>query len=470
MPVIKKPNTKKQDEIKNTKEEGNIYISSDGEIYDEPEITVETIKKFLDNIYGRGVVTKLQNMVFSTKYDLVVYNDKNEEDDELTQRMKSMCAAKDVKLWYKMIAGYGDIIPYGAAFYNPVWEWEGNEYVLKKLRLLPAYSFDTPPLNATKTYTNLLKGVYLNDENVIEFWQRQTDYDYYEPVQLYNVMMVKNPGAAGISGQSQMVPLVSILQMLKFVWSAQIQQSNRIGAKILFIKVTNPQPASSKNGNVSDIAYANKILKEWGKNKAFQLRENMELIDPKLTDDSNNLEVISTLTNMIIDYIAPTSFLTSGDKGNRLGGSDTARQELIYRYIEGVQQWITDGFEEIINVYFEANKLEGYRAEIIIPTPEVDKTQLKIKQAELAIKGKIASMNELREKLGFEVADDAKVQEILDFWEGHNINVTEMSHSNASNEPTTYPKNVDMEEVGKTTENIEEAANTLFNSILVAIE
>lgn len=464
----KKPK-KKQDDVKNTKEEGNIYISSEGEIYNEPEITVETIRRFLDNIYGRGVVTKLQNMVFSTKYEIVVYNDKNEQDDEFTQRMKSMCAAKDVKLWYKMISGYGDIVPYGAAFYNPVWEWEGNEYVLRKLRQLPAYSFDTAPLNATKTYTNLLKGVYLNDNNEIEYWQRQSDSDYYEPVKLDNVVIVKNPGASSISGQSQMIPLVSVLQMIKFVWSAQIQQSNRIGAKILFIKVTNPQPASSKNGGVSDITYANKILKEWGKNKAFQLRENMELIDPKLSDESNNLEVISALTNMIVDYIAPTSFLTSGNSGSRLGGSDTARQELLYKYIEGVQQWITDGFEEIINVYFEANKLEGYRAEIIIPTPEVDKTEMKIKQADLAIKGKIASINELREKLDFEPADDETVKEILDFWEGHNINLTEMSHLNESVEPATAPTNVDMKDVNETTESIEKAANTLYNSILSVI-
>lgn len=43
------------------------------------------------------------------------------------------------------------------------------------------------------------------------------------------------------------------------------------------IYIINPQPATSKNDNISDIYHALNILQEWDNHTAFQLRENMKL-------------------------------------------------------------------------------------------------------------------------------------------------------------------------------------------------
>jgi len=193
--------------------------------------------------------------------------------------------------------------------------------------------------------------------------------------------------------------------MLKFVWDTQMQQSNRTGAKILFIKVTNPEPASTLNNNVSDVAYANEIIQNWGKNTAYQLRGNMELVDPGIKDDSNNLDVIASLQNMVVDYITPTSYITSGAE-NRLGGSDKQREELILKYIQGVHSWLEDQFEMLLNRYLEYNGYEGYTCHIHIPSPSVDKSELQLNQANAGFASQSLTINEIRERLGAEALDE----------------------------------------------------------------
>ena len=67
---------------KGTKEEGTIYISSVGGYYEAPEITVDKLRDFKDNIYGRGLSIKQKNLIFSDKFTLEVSGAK-------TNRMKT---------------------------------------------------------------------------------------------------------------------------------------------------------------------------------------------------------------------------------------------------------------------------------------------------------------------------------------------------------------------------------------------
>jgi len=303
-----------------------------------------------------------------------------------------------------------DIVWYGISLFNPVWNYEGSEYILEKLRHLPASTFaDLPTASDGKIYSQILQGITLNENNEIEFWQ--TDEDGTQ-TQLKNVFYVKDPVAEGLAGESIMAPLVPIIEMIKFTLETIMQQANRTGAKILFIKVTRPQGPSSKNGGVGDVEYANLILQKWGKDRAFQLRENMDIVDPGIRDDSSNLEVKKALEDIFVDYIIPTSFISR--EGGIFSGSETSREELLNKYIEGIHQWLEDQFEMLLNRYLEYNEYTDYTVHINIPAPSIDRSELELRQAEIGSKTKSLTINEMRKKLGEEELSEEAIEELIE--------------------------------------------------------
>ena len=452
---------------KGTKKEGVVYLSSAGDYFVTPEITAEKIKNFQSNVYGRGLSEKQLNLIFSEKYSLHVYEPNGEEDEETTERLTNICNAKSVRLWANMKKSYKDRMWGGMSVFNQVWDYEGNEYVLQKLRHLPWYSFRELPQEATEQYSDIMKGIILNDRDEIEFWQTQDDTLIPVKLKEPNIFWVRDPADEDLAGDPLIIPLVPVFERLNFVWNAQMQQSNRTGAKILFIKVTNPQPASAQNGNVGDIAYANKILENWGKNTAYQLRENMELIDPQIKDESNNLQVIEALNTLIIDYVSPISFITGDKEGGRLGGSDDAREELLMKYIRGVHAWIGDQFEMLLQTYLDVNGYKDYTVEIDIPAPSIDKSELFLKQGVEAGKLKIVDMNELREKMGFEVADEEMVAKIQEFWESQPGPSPETAVGFTMTKP---PENVDRTTKNETEDDLDTVTRKMAEGILAALE
>lgn len=452
-----------------TKEEGTVYISSTGSYYEEPEITAAKLKDFRDNIYGRGLSIKLKNLIFRDTYTLEVLDAKGEPDEDIQKRLTQICNSKYVRLWANMQRSFIDILWYGIGLSNPVWAYEGSEYVLQKLRHLPAYTFATMSIQNTEgvIYSQILQGITL-DETKKEpvFWQTNEDL---VQTQIKNIFYVKDPTAEGLAGESIILPLVPILEMLKFVWNTQIQQANRTGAKILFIKVTSPQPASAKNGNTGDVEYANLILQQWGKDQAFQLRENMELIDPGIRDDSSNLEIINALEHLLIDYIAPTSFIAR--EGSTIGGSEQQREELLNNYIEGIHGWLEDQYEMLLSRYLEYNEYKDYTVRINIPAPSIDRSELELRQATEGYKAKALTPNEIRERLG---ADDMTDEEIAALIELYNTKLAPPkppAFEQAVMESLAALKKETPAKVERTLEEaLEEAAQKLAADIIDVIE
>ena len=405
MAAAKKPKSKKQ-----TKESGVIYVSSAGNYYENPEVTADIIRDFQKNVHGRGLAMKQRHLIFTEKYTVDVLDKDNETDPKITADVFKMCESKGVRLWANIQRAYISIFWHGIGVYNEKWGYIGNTYTLLKLRHLPSYSFRSEPAGVTETYSELLPGITLDDKGEIEFNQVTDSMGTVE--KLENIFYVKDPVSDELAGESIVLPLITVFNMLKFLLNTQMQQSNRTGAKILFIKVTDPKPASDLNGNVDDVAYANEIIQNWGKNTAYQLRGNMELIDPGIKDDSNNLDVIEALQNMVIDYITPTSYITSGAE-NRLGGSDKQREELILKYIQGIHTWLEDQFEMLLNRYLEYNGYDGYTVKINIPSPSVDISQIQLEQANTGFTSKSLFINEIRERLGAEVLDDEGIEDLL---------------------------------------------------------
>ena len=452
---------------KGTKEEGTIYISSTGGYYEAPEIDADKLRDFKDNIYGRGISNKLKNLIFGDKFTLEILDAKSETDEDLRKAITQMCVSKDIRLWANMQRAFMDIFWYGIALFNPVWGYENNEYKLLKLRHLPAYTFRTAPVTGTtKIYSQILQGITLNeDKNEIEFWQ--TDENGITHL-IKNVFYVKDPTAEGLAGESIAVPLVADIEMLKYAWDMQMKQLHRTGAKILFIKVTNPQAASNKNDGVGDIEYANGLLEKWSTDMAFQLRENMELIDPGIKDDSNNLEIINTLHKMAIDYVSPTSFI---EREGGIGGSEKERSEMLFRYIRGIHSHYEDQFEMLLNRYLEYNEYKDYIINIHIPTPSIDRSEIELKQAVEGFKTKSLTVNEIRKRLGEEGLDEKDTEELLKLYERlQPPKVGGMMEAMENATEVTIKKETPKKVEKSLEEELKEASEKLENSVLKALE
>lgn len=467
-----KKTTKKK--VVATKESGIVYLSSTGNYFSAPEIDVQKLIDLHSNVYAKGLALKQNNLIYTDKYWLEVLDSDGNQDEDIELDMTKMCEAADVKLWSKIQMADDEQLWCGCGLFNEVWDYIDNVYTLTKLRHLPSSSFGTAPWSGNQEiYSQILQGITLNDKKEIEYWQVNGE-GLSDKVE--NVFMVKDPISTELAGEPTILPLVPVISMLKFVWDTQMQQANRTGAKILFIKVTEPQAASALNGNVSDLDAAKEILQNWGKNSAFPLRGNMEIIDPQIKDDSNNLEIIEALNQMLIDYMSPINFMTAGNDSARLGGSDSQRMDLILRYIKSRHSAMEESFEVLLQKYLDVNGYEGYTVKLHIPEPETDTSEIDIKRADTGIRAKALKINEIRELIGQEPLSD---EDIIELEEYYKRNVPEMpqfgfmakSDNGFSKKPLDeLPDNVDEDNVEETIQKIETIGSKLSKGLVAALK
>lgn len=380
------------------KESGITYLTSWGSIFEMPSITASEIGKYVNNVYSKQVAKRQQYLLFTERFDLEVFDPDGEADTELKDRIMNMVDNPEVMLWEKMQQAYSDIFYWGASLFNPVWAADGREIFLKALRHLPAESFASPPNGDFVIYCPILQGITMVDDEVVYF-QEQGDLN---PVKLENIYMVKDPTEPNLAGFPIVAPLIPVLKMLDFSWQSQMQKVNRIGAPLLFMKITDPVG--------DDVAYGNEILKKWGKNTAFQLRQNMELIEPDLKDTSTALDTVHALEKILIEHFSPASSISK--EGTVIGGSSWGEVELLQSYISGIHRWMEKSFEDILSPYLELNGFADYTLEITIPNPSVDRSDVLMRQAETGFKTKSLTVNEIRDRLEAEELDEEELEKL----------------------------------------------------------
>ena len=355
---------------KATREEGIVYISSFGASSPSTDaVDAEKLYDYQDNVWVRGLARKQNALLFTEKYTIEILDANGEKDASLGKRIMTML--ENVRLWANIQLGYKNgIFLYGCAIYNPIWGYEGSEYVLQDLRYLPAYTFREPGGNQQDIYSDILQGITLDKQELV-FWQTDGSNETRK-LNTANLFLVKDPSSAALAGESIILPLIPFLEMLKFSWSALMQYMNRVGAPIIFIKITEPLTSAQRNGDLGDIEYGQQFLQQWGKDVSFLLRDNMELIELNIKDANNNLEVIDALNYILIDYMTPSSFISRAG-GTSLGESDSHREEFFYKYIQGQHTWLEDQFERLIQTYLDKNGYKDYIANMHIPSPSIDK-------------------------------------------------------------------------------------------------
>lgn len=402
---------------KSGRTEGAVFISNTGTAFTSPSITPQKIKEMLQNVYVQSELTKRFLTSYPNPVKVEVLDPKQDIDEAMTHHLQNMIDAAEVRLSERVKQADGDSFNWGMGAFNPVWMRRGNEVFLAKLRHLPAWSFDQAPTSVSlmETWSDLLQGVILNEKGQPGYYQRQ-DSTTFETVEIKNILIVKNPQDEGLAGDSKLIPLCQICEMIKYCWNIEMQAANRAGAPIFFIKITEPQDACAENGWVSDVTYANLIIKNWSKNKQFVLRDNMEIISLDIGQQVEVLPMIEVLKSIIEDYFSISKMISKD--GTLIGGSSGPELQLLNQAIKGRHAWLLSPFEDLLNQYFTMNGFpEGWTVRLSIELNEPDRTEAKIKQADIVIKGKCGDLDDLRALLpDLEPADDAKKQSIAEFW------------------------------------------------------
>lgn len=401
-----------------TKEQGVIYISSaTGSIYKSPKIDVNKIREMKQNPYIVSKLEKRSITYFPERVKIEAYDPKQNLAPKETQLIQNMCEVEDVRLSDKIIQADDGAYSYGIWLANPIWTRKGGKIYLKKIRHLPSWSFDTrPTLNPTlETWSSLLPGIILGADGTPEYWQRQNSISL-NTEKIDNIMVVKDPKDESLAGDSDLIPLVSIIEMIKFVLNTEMQVINRVGAPIFFIKITNPRSADDPQcDGVSDVAFAQMIIKDTNKDNSYVLRDNMEIISVPFDPKKNNLDTEATLKAIIDDYFSISNQISKN--GTLIGGSAIPEFKLLTQAIKGRHNWLLAPFENLLNQYFVLNGYpDGWTVKLTIPLWEEDKTEIKIKQGDAAFKWGVGSPEELRQLAGLEPADAKKWAEINKFY------------------------------------------------------
>lgn len=400
-------------------EQGIIYISSaTGNIYKSPKITIAKIREMLQNPYIVSKLEKRSITYFPERVQIEVYDPKQELAPDETKILQNMCEAEDVQLSSKVIQGDHNAYAYGIGIYNPVWVRKGGRIYLQKLRHLPAWSFDTRPTAtaSTEVWSMLLQGIILGADGTPEYWQRKNSTTT-ETELITNVMIVKDPKDESLAGDSDLIPLVSTIEMIKFVLNTEMQVINRVGAPIFFVKITNPRSEDDPAcDGVSDVDFANLIIRNASKDNAYVLRDNMDVVPIPFDPKKDNLATESTLKAIIDDYFSISNQISKN--GTLIGGSAIPEFQLLMQAIKGRHNWLLAPFESMLNQYFVLNGYpEGWTVKLTIPLWEEDKTELQLKVAEFLYKSHMGTGDEIRKLLPLiESADTTKWEEIFDFW------------------------------------------------------
>jgi hypothetical protein len=391
-----------------TTQEGVVYLSSAGQTFIAPELSVQTLTEMVENPY---IAQKLANeslLYFPSLLKVEGKDPKGQVNEDVTNDLRNMLGVLGCALSEKIKQAKYDSKVYGMSFFNPIWEFKDGAVQLTRLRHLPSWSFFKSPLNAdtSRIYSGLLQGVIISEvTGEVEYWQTQ---DSGETIRINNIMTVKNPQDEGLAGDSDVIQLYDIIQMIKFGWNVELQAIARAGAPIFFLKITKAKKATDPGtGGVSDIALGNSIISKWSTKKQFLLRENMEVVSLPLTQKIDVLAPIAVLEKLIDKYFSVTEQVKK--EGATIGGNALSELKLLNRAIQSVHSWLLPPFEDLVNQYFVKNMFPpGWSCSITYDVWDTDDRELNIKQVEAAMKGNAVDMDDIRAKCGFDPADDKK--------------------------------------------------------------
>jgi hypothetical protein len=422
-----------------TKQAGTLYVPSWLPNYSyvswlqmHQELTSQKLFNLMGHWAFRKVLNKQLNMIFTETQDNPIRIEverrdgkKDAKTEELEKHLEDMMFDQRVDLVSRMRAGFSDCFSHGMSILT--WKWTrvkggkfGNELVLEQLTRLPVQSFDYPPIGQPLVFSPIMQGVTLHrDETTglntgeLEFWQRISVFNFV-PIQLEtkNLFWIRDPLGIELAGDPICRPIVPIVEMISYSMNAHMQVMNRTGAPWFFIKIDNPQDACAANSYVSDIDYAGTILQNASKDNRYILRPNFTIEPVQFGSTDAGIDVamrtVEMLNQIIVDVYTPKEAVTQ-NKGSTLGGNQNSAENLFYAYIQAMQGWISHEYSRIPQMWLDANGFGkeredgGYIARVMFPVPQMEKSDIRAKQALIGAEMGIIDPIQFCEKLEIEI-------------------------------------------------------------------
>jgi len=358
---------------KDLKEEGvDYYFSPGGGSFKAPKITAKTLSEILENAAIEQGLTKQQRILFQNDIKISVQNIKTkEEDPDLTASITDMVTADDVAINFALQRAWRDTAEWGPSLMNPVWDYEGAEFRLKKLKRLPPESFLNMGTSITYVYNKILPGILLSDKTQqIEYWQTSTQGRI---TQLQNIEMLIDPIKSGIGGTPAIVPIFPYVKMLTYSYMRQMAKVNQYGSGgIWFLKVTDPTGDDKK--------YAQNVINNVSSTNRYQLRPNMAIENLGISESGSALETITQLGMEIRQFFTPAGLIQK-DGATMIGGSSGPEYDLYMAFISGTHRWLEAYVRRLLHPWLVYNGYydKGYRIIADIPAPTIDKSELYLK-------------------------------------------------------------------------------------------
>jgi len=355
------------------REEGNTYYFAPGGLsYKAPKIDADNIYKVIENKTIEEGITKQQRILFQHDAKVEVIDTKKKESDpDLTSLLTDMLDECPTSLDFTIQRAWRDTVEWGPGLINPVWDYEGSEFRLQKLKRLPPESFANPGPTVSYVYNQILPGICINDTtDQLEFWQTDSKDNTR---QLTNVEMLTDPIKSQLGGSPAILPIFPYVRMLTHSWMRQMQKVNQYGSGgIWFLKVEDPTGDDKK--------FAQTVVNNVSSTNRYQLRPNMSIENLGINESGSALETITQLGMEIRQFFTPAGLIQK-DGGTLIGGSSGPEFELYMSFIAGTHRWLEDYTRRILNPWLVYNGYydKGFRIVVDIPEPTIDRSEIYLK-------------------------------------------------------------------------------------------
>jgi len=399
---------------------GYTFVANGMQPYNVGETNAETIYELTENMYITGPISQLVNLILPKEATISVYDEEDNTVEDVSRKLNRMFAQPACNINTMIRAVISDLFLWGISIYNPVWQFDGNELVCTECTRLHPFTFSQTPQgkgqNQKYVYGRILHGIYYDTtDNRVHYWQKQGNNTVELPADCLYV--VKDPSAQNPDGNSLILPTAPVVEFLAFAWNALGQQMFRTAAPVMFIKISNPLPDRTENGQFieGDISYAQRILESWGKDTGFNVRDNMEIHTIDVKEGSLAKSAIELAAKAIGSYISPVGML--GENSSLIAGNSDASIRLINNNIQGWVNLIAQNIRDLPNYYLKHNGYpEGWHAEINIPSTTIEDNANKLARAQLLASTKTGTVNEIRELMGCEGISDDEMRELQSEW------------------------------------------------------
>jgi len=343
-------------------EEGtSYYFGPGGASFKAPKIDAKGISQILENKVIDEGLSQQGLAIFENPIDLSVMNtEEGEIDVDMTTRLMKMAHQRDVSIDFFMQRAWRDMVEWGTALTNPVWDYEGAEFRLLKLKRLKPQSFSNMGKSVSYIYNPILPGILLNDKTQkVEYWQ--TPQNGGTPILLQNVEPLTDPNKDGFGGTSALIPIFPYVKMLSHSWMRQMQKVNQYGSGgIWFLKVTDPTGDDKK--------FAQNVVNNASSTNRYQLRPNMTIENLGISESGSALETITQIGMEIRNFFSPAGLIQKPSAGT-IGGSSSPELDLYNNFIKAKRGILQDYIVRLFDPWLEYNNYDKEIYEIIATIP-----------------------------------------------------------------------------------------------------